>query len=203
MLTQRGFHIVRVFGINIDADYSWLLILGLIVVQLGGGTFIVMHPSWPADLRWGLAVLTALLFFGSVVLHELAHSLVAKSFGVPVRRIVLFLFGGVSNIEREPPSAIAEFLIAIVGPLTSVVVGIICLFAGAGTLRTSIVPGAVAPHLGPVSTVLLWLGAINLMLGIFNLMPGFPLDGGRVLRSILWGATSDLRRATRYASWVG
>jgi Zn-dependent protease len=157
-------------------------------------------------LRWGTAIVAALLFFVSVLAHELAHSLVARSQGVPVRSITLFLFGGVSNIRREPSSPGGEFLMAILGPLTSFVVGFILLTIvgfGVGSLMDWENISSDLSQLGPLMTLLLWLGSINITLGVFNLIPGFPLDGGRVLRSILWAMMDDLRRATRWASWIG
>jgi Zn-dependent protease/CBS domain-containing protein len=158
-------------------------------------------------LRWGVAVVASLLFFASILLHELSHSLVAKARGLPVRRITLFLFGGVSNIEREPPTPKTEFLMAVVGPITSILLGIIFLALAAFSAATSNVTGhdpeTVARQLDPVTTLLAWLGPINILLGLFNLIPGFPLDGGRILRAILWTATKDLRKATAWAAGVG
>ncbi|HEX8789921.1 MAG TPA: site-2 protease family protein [Polyangiaceae bacterium] len=194
----------RIFGIEIAFDYSWLFIVFLLTWSLAS-TFAHLHADWSGVASLGVALAAALLFFLSVVLHELAHSLVARSFGIPVRNITLFLFGGVSNIEREPPSPKAEFLTAIVGPLTSIVLGIVLLAVGSavvdvpfGTTR-----GDVLSRLGAGETLLLWLGPINLIVGVFNLIPGFPLDGGRVLRSILWATTHNLHDATRWASAVG
>ncbi len=201
-----GFQIGQLFGINIHIDWSWLFIFALVTWNLAA-VFGQVHPGWGTGLRWGTGVIAALLFFASVLAHELAHSLVARARGVPVRRITLHLFGGVSNIERHPPSARAEFLIAIVGPITSIVLGV--LFGWLGGLGISGLGGAMADprsaiaQLGPASTLLLWLGPINIILGVFNLVPGFPLDGGRILRSIFWTSTEDLQRATRWASWVG
>lgn len=195
----------RVFGIRIQLHWSWLIIFTLLTLSLAGGVLPVWHPAWDATLRWSVAIAACVLFFVSIVLHELAHSLVAKARGLPVRRILLFMFGGVSNIERDPPSARDEFLITIVGPLTSFVIGIVCLYAGTALagreFRTS--PNPVAGNLSPIATLLLWLGPVNLLLAAFNLVPGFPLDGGRILRSILWATTHDLRRATRWAAGVG
>jgi Zn-dependent protease len=153
-----------------------------------------------------VAFVAAVLFFLSVLAHELAHSLVAKARGMPVRNIKLFLFGGVSNIEREPPSPGAEFLMALVGPLTSIVLGLLLVVAGGFTAPVGDAmadPEAVVAGLSPLATLLMWLGSINVLLGIFNLVPGFPLDGGRILRSIFWAVVDDLRRATRWASWIG
>ena len=155
----------------------------------------------------GIAVLAAILFFLSVLLHELAHSLVARARGLPVRRITLFFFGGVSNIEREPPSPGTEFFMAIVGPLTSFLLGVLFLWLGSQNLNgaaTSLTqPLALIQTLTPLSTVLLWLGSVNILISIFNLIPGFPLDGDRILRSILWSLTDNFKRATLWATIAG
>lgn len=203
---RSGFRIGRIFGIDINIDWSWLFIFLLVTWNLSA-VFGQLHSDWGLGLRWGVALIAALLFFASVLAHELAHSLMARAQGVPVRSITLFLFGGVSNIQRHPPSPSAEFLIAIVGPMTSIVLGVLfILISGArsGLLDAAMAsPSEAVAQLDPLSTLLLWLGPINIILGIFNLIPGFPLDGGRVLRSILWAITENLRRATRWASWVG
>ena len=203
---NRGFRIGHLFGIDIDVDWSWLVIFFLVTWNLASGLGH-LHDGWSQFTVWGIAVVAALLFFGSVLAHELAHSLFARSRGVPVRAITLFLFGGVSNIEKEPDSPRAEFVMAILGPVTSLMIGFVLLSVTG--LVTGPLEGVVADPteavrgLGPLSTVLLWLGSINIILGIFNLVPGFPLDGGRVLRSAVWAITGDLRRATRVASWAG
>jgi Zn-dependent protease/CBS domain-containing protein len=207
MLRQRGFQIGRIFGINIQIDWSWFLIFALISWNLSS-FFGQTHPDWGNVLRWGIALGAALLFFASVLAHELAHSLMARAYGVPVRNITLMLFGGVANIQREPPSPKAEFLITIVGPVISVLLGLFFLMMAAismGPVNFDSTTGltAVTAQLGPVITLLLWLGPINIVLGLFNLIPGFPLDGGRILRSILWAGTNNLRRATRWAAGVG
>jgi Zn-dependent protease/predicted transcriptional regulator len=202
---RSGFRIGRIFGIEIDIDWSWLFIFFLIAWDLST-MFSQLHPEWGSGSAWGIAIIAALLFFMSVLLHELAHSLVARSQGIPVRSITLFLFGGVSNIQREPTSPRAEFLIAIVGPITSFILGsILTLLAGvsAGPIDTMTGSAGAIAGLSPLSTMLLWLGSVNILLAIFNSIPGFPLDGGRVLRSILWAITGSLRRATRWASGVG
>lgn len=205
-MTGRGFRIGRLFGIKIDVDWSWLLIFLLVVWNLAT-VFGNVHPDWGTALNVSVAVVAAILFFASVLAHELAHSLMAIAQGVPVRSITLFLFGGVSNIEREPPSPRAEFLITIVGPITSVVLGL--LFIALAGLGTGGITGAMTNPMnalgtiGPITTLLLWLGPINILLGVFNMVPGFPLDGGRVLRSALWALTGSLRQATRLASYVG
>jgi Zn-dependent protease/predicted transcriptional regulator len=203
---RSGFGVGKVFGIEIRVDWSWLLILLLVIWNLGT-TFGEMHRDWSMALVWGTAIVAALLFFGSVLAHELAHSLVARARGIPVRDITLFLFGGVSDIQREPASPGAEFLMAIVGPLTSIVLGgLLVLLAGAGVgpVQDAIAdPAQAAARLSPLLTLTVWLGSVNVTVGLFNLTPGFPLDGGRVLRSILWAATGNLRRATRWAAGVG
>jgi Zn-dependent protease len=203
---DRGFRIGRIFGINIYIDPSWLFIFVLVAWNLTV-IFGQFHPEWGFLLRVGVAVTAALLFFASVLAHELAHSLTARAQGVPVRSITLFLFGGVSNIQRHPPSPMAEFLIAIVGPVTSIVLGIgFILLANATAAPAQLGvtnPQQLIQQLDPLSTLLVWLGPINILVGIFNMIPGFPLDGGRVLRSIFWVITGNLRRATRYASWIG
>ncbi|MCB8984917.1 MAG: site-2 protease family protein [Ardenticatenaceae bacterium] len=203
---QSGFTLGRLAGIRIKIDWSWLLIFAFLTWNLGVA-FGQMHPGWTIALRWSMALIASFLFFIAVLAHELAHSLVAQAQGVPVRSITLFLFGGVSDIQKEPPSPRAEFLITIVGPITSVVLGIILALAG-GFLAGSaaFTPGqttSILSQFSPLVTLLLWLGSINILVGLFNLIPGFPLDGGRLVRSILWAITDDLRRATHSASILG
>lgn len=204
---RSGLRLGRIFGINIYIDWSWIFIFLLVTWNLAAGVFPQLHPNWGATLNWGTAIVASLLFFASVLAHELAHSLVAKARGLPVRNITLFLFGGVSNIQREPASAGTEFVMSIVGPLTSIVLGVIfLLLSGATAAGSDVITGnsiGALARLDPPSTLLLWLGPINILLGVFNLIPGFPLDGGRVLRSVLWAITKNLRLATRWASWVG
>jgi Zn-dependent protease/CBS domain-containing protein len=203
---RSGFSVGKIFGINIRIDWSWLFIFVLVTWNLAF-VFGQSHPDWGIVLNWGTALVAAIVFFISILAHELAHSLVARAQGVPVRNITLFLFGGVSNIQRHPPSPGAEFLITIVGPITSIVLGFIfMLIAGirVGFENTGGINSMnLIAQLDPLTTLLLWVGPINILIGIFNLIPGFPLDGGRILRSIVWGITDNLRRATQWASWVG
>jgi Zn-dependent protease/CBS domain-containing protein len=203
-MNPHGVRLGRVAGIDVVADRSWALIFLLVTWNLTE-VFLRSHASWGFGASSGLAVVAALLFFGSILVHELAHALVARRLGIPVRSITLFLFGGVSNIEREPPSPAAEFWMAIVGPVTSFALGGIFLSAWVLIARPAAGwgVGIGLAGLGPLSTLLLWLGPVNVTIGVFNLVPGFPLDGGRVLRAALWGITHDLRRATRWASAVG
>jgi len=205
-MMRNGIHVGRIFGINIYVDWSWIFIFLLVTWNLAAAVFPSVHPEWSLTLNIVLGVIASLLFFASVLAHELAHSVVAKARGLPVRRITLFIFGGASNIEREPPSPLTEFLMAIVGPVTSLVLGIVFLLIGqriAGIPLNTTNPMQSLAQLNPLSTMLLWLGPINIILAIFNLIPGFPLDGGRVLRSIFWAATKNLRQATHWASAIG
>jgi Zn-dependent protease/predicted transcriptional regulator len=202
---RSGFRIGRIFGIDIRVDWSWLFIFALVTWNLST-MLSQVHSNWGSALIWGTALVAAILLFVSVLGHELAHSLVAKAQGVPVRNITLFMFGGVSNIQRDPDSPGGEFWMALVGPLTSLVLGGVLLVVGGitvGSIGSLTDPTKILAQLSPLTALLLWLGSINVTLGIFNLIPGFPLDGGRVLRSILWAASGNLRRATRWAAGVG
>jgi len=203
---QNGFGLGKVFGINIKIDWSWLLIFALITWSLASSLGLI-HPDWPALMNWVLALSAAVLFFGSILAHELAHALVARRMGTPVRNITLFMFGGISNIQKEPGSPFSEFLITIVGPLTSFIVGSAFLVLGIGSFVYNNVsmlqPLEALSHIGPVGTIFVWLGSINILIAIFNLIPGFPLDGGRIVRSTLWAVTNDLTKATRWASALG
>ena len=187
----------RIAGISIGLHYSWFIIAFLITLSLIGHFHAVM-PQWSNAVVWSAAIVTSVLFFVALLLHELAHSLLAKVKGLRVRSITLFALGGVSQIEQEAPDAKTEFWIAIVGPLSSLAIGIICLLlARLSGWRT----GAEAQT--PVAAVLLWLGYINFMLGVFNMIPGYPLDGGRVLRAIIWWINHNAVRATELAARVG
>ncbi len=183
----------RIFGIQVGLHYSWFLIALLIVTSLWS-QFHSTHPEWGDTVILALAILTGLLFFVSLLLHELAHSLFANSRGLPVSEITLFALGGVSNIEKGPTSAKVEFWMAFVGPLTSALIGALCL--GARTLNG-------AGESTPTGAMLTWLAYINLALAVFNMLPGYPLDGGRILRAIIWWKTGDADRSTRLASKTG
>ncbi|HEY6270496.1 MAG TPA: site-2 protease family protein [Terriglobales bacterium] len=187
----------RISGISIGLHYSWFIIALLIALSLAEH-FHVVNPRWSETVVWSAAIVTAVLFFAALLLHELAHSLLAKARGLRVREITLFALGGVSQIESEASDAKTEFWIAIAGPITSLVIGFVLLavarFAGwrSGTEPTT-----------PVVGVLLWLGYINVALAGFNMIPGYPLDGGRVLRAIIWWITRNADRSTRLASRTG
>lgn len=187
----------RIAGIEIGLHYSWFLIAILIAFSLAAH-FHAAKPDWNQSIVWGAAIVTAVLFFAALLVHELAHSVVAKSRGLNVRAITLFALGGVSQIESEAPDAKSEFWIAIVGPLTSVAIGIIFISVARISGWT---PGTEAGT--PAVAVLLWLGYINIALAGFNMIPGYPLDGGRILRSIVWWITGSGQRATQWAAKVG
>jgi Zn-dependent protease len=187
----------RAFGIPIGLHYTWIVLAALITVSLGG-YFGFRHPDWSGGLVWGTAIVTGVLFFATLILHEMSHALVARAHGIPVGSITLFALGGVAQIEEDATRPGAEFFMAIVGPLTSAVIG----FALIGlAMLGGWVPGA-EPRTAPVS-VALWLGYINIVLALFNMIPGYPLDGGRVLRSIIWAITGSVDRATRAAARTG
>jgi Zn-dependent protease len=181
----------RVFGIPIYVHPSWLIIFLLITITLGK-QFAAQHPSWSQQQHWALGIITSILFFASVVFHELSHSVVAKLYKISVESITLFIFGGLSRIKREPSSAMQEFNIAIAGPLSSL------FLAGCFWLVARAVPNHEL-----LFAACTWLWEINLMLALFNLVPGFPLDGGRILRGIAWGITKNFDRATKIASGAG
>lgn len=182
----------QIWNIPIMVNASWFLIFALVTWTLASGYFPQEYPDLPGTVHIAMGVLTSLLFFGSVLLHELGHSWLALRNGIPVRGITLFIFGGIAQIEEEPHTPGAEFWIAIAGPLTS------ALLAGLFGL-TWLLDKAV-PYLAAPSNYLL---RINLILAIFNLVPGFPLDGGRVLRAIVWKATGNKHRATQVATATG
>jgi Zn-dependent protease len=204
-----GLRLGRAFGVEISLDFTLIIVFILVATSLGEGTLPRWHPDWPTGLVWAVALGAAVLFFVSVLVHELSHALVAKAQGTPVRGITLFMLGGVAHIEEEPSTPAREFAMAIVGPLTSIVIGVVCTALGSHLAgRTASFANAheaeASLHgVGPVATLLLWLGPINLVLGVFNLVPGFPLDGGRVLRALLWALMKDQVRASRWAAFIG
>jgi len=192
---NKAVTLFRIFGFEVKVDWSWLILGALIVWSLATGLF----PSWYEGLDpaayWAMGVAGAVGLFLSIVFHELCHSIVARRFGLDMKGITLFLFGGVAEMGDEPPSPRAEFLLAVAGPVSSAVLGA-ALFGLGFLLRGS---GAVTPVRG----ILNYLAILNLVLAVFNLIPAFPLDGGRLLRAVLWGLKGDLRGATRIASGIG
>ena len=190
----------RIFGIEIGLHYSWLIIAFLVTLSLAGH-FQMMNPNWGSGTIWATALVTGLLFFAAIVVHELSHAAVAKARGLPVRSITLFALGGVAQIDKDAEDAKTEFWMGIVGPITSSIIGIGCL-ALAYALGWSPDKGMMRAST-PILALLLWLGYINIALAVFNMIPGFPLDGGRVLRAIIWWVTGNATRATRIAAQVG
>src|ERR1700692_562167 len=181
----------RILGIPIYIHASWVIIFVLITMSLGA-QFTAQHPQWTPTQHWSIGVLTSLLFFASILFHELSHSMVARAYKIRVDSITLFVFGGVSRISPDASRAIQEFNIAVAGPIASLFLGgvfyALTIFFPYGTMT-----GALA----------LWLAGINVLLAIFNLLPGFPLDGGRIFRAIVWGITKDFTRATKMAGTSG
>jgi Zn-dependent protease/CBS domain-containing protein len=186
-----------VFGVELGLHYSWLVIALLITFSLAA-QFHAENRNWSQAAVWGTAILTGVLFFACLFAHELSHAVVAKLRGIPVHKITLFLLGGVAQIEKEASDAKSEFWMAIVGPFTSAVLGVILLaLAWAAGWAPRGQPAT------PRVALLVWLGYINLALAAFNMIPGFPLDGGRVLHAILWWTMHDAERSTRAAARVG
>ena len=198
----KRWQFLRLYGIPLSVDASWLIILALLTLSMAN-TFPHLMAQFfgegaltlPPSAYWLMGLGAALAFFVCILLHELGHAIVARARGMHIRGITLFLFGGVAEIGDEPPSAATEFLMAIAGPLVSLALGI-----GFGVLAGIGYAGGWPP---PLVLVLGYLAAINLVVLVFNLIPAFPLDGGRVFRSILWAATGNLRRATYWASLAG
>lgn len=204
-----GIRLMRLFGIEICLDLSVTIIFALIVFSLGASVFPGWHPDWSPVVTWSTAVLAGVLFFVSLLAHELSHSLVARRYGIHVPRITLFLFGGVAEIETEARTPSAEFVIAIAGPLMSLALAMGFSMLAALQLDPSTIdslledPDVGAASLSPFASACVWLSSVNLMLAIFNMVPGFPLDGGRVFRALIWHFTGDRLRATRYAAATG
>lgn len=194
-----SFRIARILGIDVRVHLSWILIFLLVTFSLANEVFPYNYPTWSEQKIVIVSAIAALLFFGSVVLHEFAHALVARRFRMSVSSITLFLLGGVASLTKEPPSAKAEFFMAIAGPATSLVVG------GAGIGLATLISDSLAnvPSLQPVEAIAGYVGQVNILVAIFNLIPGFPLDGGRVLRSIIWGLRRDRLGATNIAARGG
>jgi Zn-dependent protease/CBS domain-containing protein len=194
-----SFRIARILGIDVRVHFSWIVIFLLVTLSLADQVFPFTYPTWSQQKTFIVAAITALLFFVSVVLHEFAHAIVAQRFNMSVSSITLFLLGGVASLTKEPPSAKAEFFMAIAGPATSLAIGAV----GFGVAQLVTDSLASVPSLQPVEAVAGYLGFINIAVAVFNLIPGFPLDGGRVLRSIIWGVRRDRSLATRIAARGG
>jgi Zn-dependent protease len=188
----RGFRLARVFGIDILIDLSWFMIIVLVVLSIHTQFAIYYEDGVSSAELWVAAIVEGLLFFGSVLLHELSHSLVARRLGVGVHSITLFIFGGISSLDEEPTRAQDELLISGAGPIASFAIGVL---AG---IVAMLLPAGTFPRY-----FFHWLSVTNFVLALFNLLPGFPLDGGRVLRAAVWKATGNMARGTRVASLAG
>ena len=191
-MNRASFRIARILGIPIYLDASWLLIFGLITYDLSKIVFPGMNLNWTQTQYWSAGFLTSLFFFGSVLFHELAHSVVAKYYKIPVHSITLFIFGGIARIGREPSKPIQEFNIAAAGPLAS--------FFLAGAFGAMMLAFRTNPKIVEPAEI---LGRSNFFLAVFNLVPGFPLDGGRIFRAVIWGITKNFSRATMVAGSSG
>ena len=191
---NRAFNIGKVFGVQLRLHYTWFIIFTLVTVSLAWQVFPVDYPRWTPLLYWITAITTSLLFFTSVLAHELAHSLVGRANGIPIKNITLFIFGGIAQMTREVTRPGAEFKMAVAGPACSLVIGSfffgLLWFFNQGMSE-------------PIAAMVQWLAYINVLLAAFNMIPGFPLDGGRVFRSILWRVTGNYKRSTRIATQVG
>lgn len=191
-MNKQSIPLGRILGISVGLDYSWFIVFGLLTWSLAISYYPHEFKDWATGLYWLMGAITAIMLFVSVLLHELGHSIVALRYKIPVNKITLFIFGGVAEITKEPPSAGAEFWIAIAGPAVSFSLAII--FYLMEPLFSAV---------APIFALAKYLALINGMLALFNLIPGFPLDGGRVFRAIVWGITRDLRRSTIIAANVG
>lgn len=194
---KSNIKLATVFGVELGLHYSWLIIALLITFSLAA-QFHTTNRAWGEGVIWGAAIVTGILFFACLFAHELSHALVAKARGIPIHKITLFLLGGMAQIEGEPSNPSTEFWMGIVGPITSGVIGVILLGIARAVGWAS---NTAAPT--PGMAILVWLGYINLALAAFNMIPGFPLDGGRVLRAIIWWINKDARRSTQIAARVG
>jgi Zn-dependent protease len=189
-LFQGAWKIGRIIGIPIRVHFSWLIVFGLITWSLSTFYFPAAAPELPAVSHWIKGVLAALLLFFSVAFHELAHSFIAKKYGMSIESITLFIFGGVAQMRGEPPHPKAELRIAIAGPISSFLLAAFFFYLAASST-------------GGIKALFAYLAQINFIIGVFNLIPGFPMDGGRVLRSIIWEKKKDFFYATQKASNVG
>ena len=187
----------RVLGVEIRLHPSWFVIFALVTISLATLGSPAGERQLPDAMRWLLAVVVSVLFFASVVVHELAHALVGRRLGILVKEITLFIFGGAAALEQDTPNARTEALVAAAGPIASLVTG------GAFLAVWGLTRGNELDVVRLIGAAAFWLGTMNLLLAVFNLVPGFPMDGGRLLRSIIWGVTHDFVRATRIATLVG
>lgn len=191
----KSFRLFKLLGFEVKIDLSWLVLAVLITWSLAKGVFPAFYDGLSTETYWWMGAFGALGLFLSIILHELAHALVARKYGIPMHGITLFIFGGVAQMTQEPPSAKSEFMMAIAGPIASVLIGL-GLYGIAAASQ-----GVIFSR--PIFGIISYLAFINIILAAFNMVPAFPLDGGRVLRSILWNWKNNLRRATRISSAIG
>ena len=189
----NAFNLGKLFGIQFRLHYTWFIIFILITVSFSWQLFPTIYPDWPVALHWAMGVVTSILFFASILAHELAHSLVGRANNISIKSITLFIFGGVAQMTGEARSAGAELKMAAAGPVCSLVIAGLFYAVFFFTENTVV----------PLAAVAFQLAYINAALAVFNMIPGFPLDGGRVFRSILWKVTGNYRRSTRIATRIG
>lgn len=192
---KSGLSLFKLFGFEVKLDWSWFFLAILLAWSLAVGYFPLHYTGLSKSTYWIMGIVGTLGLFLSIILHELSHSLVGRHYGIPISSITLFIFGGIAEMNKDPSSPKAEFYMSVVGPLVSLILAIFCLFL------FKITSAAGWPVY--VTGVISYLYIVNFVVGIFNLLPGFPLDGGRILRSILWWLTKDLKWATRVASQGG
>ncbi len=193
----------RMLGFDIKLDTSWLLIAALITWSLATRWFPSVLPDYSQMSHWLLGALGALGFFTSILLHEMGHSVVARNYGIPIRGITLFIFGGVAELDHNPQTPKQEFMVAAAGPLVSFLLGLL-FFGLGGMVQSAELSAPFAAHAGiPLAAVFRYLFIINIILAIFNLVPAFPLDGGRIFRAFLWKGLKDYGKATRWAAKTG
>jgi Zn-dependent protease/predicted transcriptional regulator len=191
----RRLRLFNLLGFEVRVDLSWIIIAVLVTWSLADGLFPYLYKNLDKEVYWAMGVVGALGLFASIIFHEFCHSLVARKFGMPMKGITLFIFGGVAEMGDEPPSARAEFLMALAGPASSILLS--------GVFYWLYLWGLSGDLTQPVGGVVRYLAWINALLAAFNLLPAFPLDGGRILRSILWGVKEDLAWATRISAGIG
>ncbi|MEX2470401.1 MAG: site-2 protease family protein [Pseudohongiellaceae bacterium] len=204
---RSGIELGTLFGITVVLDWSLLIIAFLVAAAVALGPMAQWHEDWSTGLRWLVGAGAAVLLFASILVHEFSHALMARRFGTPVQRITLFIFGGMAHMEEEARHWRAELLIALVGPVTSLVLGFLLLSASGLLFDPEQLlgndPEQILGSLGPLASLLLWAGNINIILAVFNMVPAYPLDGGRVLCGLLWGFTGDKALATRWSAFGG
>jgi Zn-dependent protease len=209
----RGYRLGAWRGVDIETDSSLLVAVALITIHLGGGILPWWHRNWSTWLTWTIALVASAAFLGSLLVHDLVQLALARTRGIVVRRVTLSLFGGFAQLEHDAASPVAELTSALIGPLTRAAIGVATFVLGAGWVGPALMTAGASGHpatiasalreVGPVPTVLLWLGPINVTLALLNLLPTLPLDGGRALRALLWVLTRDLALATRWTSVIG